>query len=241
MPQSLLISAEPPQRGTPARSSMPSGIVLYDADCGFCRWSLGKLLAWDRRRLLRPVALQDPEAEAPAGGHERGGEVGLLAPGHAGRRGPVRRSGAGPAPPHAARRPPARGHRGADTAADRPRLPVCRRAPDGVRPSRVLGRQAAGGPADRGTQPPRVPWSRSRSRPAADGRRSSSRRLGAAQARASRTPRAGPPARRAIASAPRKSAGWPAISSRPASMMWVAGSIGGDRVAPSRPSSSRGT
>jgi len=41
-------------RGTP---------VLYDADCGFCRWSLGKLLAWDRRRLLRPVALQDPEAE----------------------------------------------------------------------------------------------------------------------------------------------------------------------------------
>jgi predicted DCC family thiol-disulfide oxidoreductase YuxK len=38
-------------------------IVLYDRDCGFCRWSLQKLLAWDRRDRLRPVALQDPEAE----------------------------------------------------------------------------------------------------------------------------------------------------------------------------------
>jgi len=38
-------------------------IVLYDRDCGFCRWSLGKLLAWDRRGALRPLALQDAEAE----------------------------------------------------------------------------------------------------------------------------------------------------------------------------------
>jgi predicted DCC family thiol-disulfide oxidoreductase YuxK len=36
--------------------------VLYDADCGFCRWSLAKLLAWDRRRRLRPVPLQASEA-----------------------------------------------------------------------------------------------------------------------------------------------------------------------------------
>jgi predicted DCC family thiol-disulfide oxidoreductase YuxK len=36
--------------------------ILYDRDCGFCRWSLAKLLAWDRRARLRPVALQDPEA-----------------------------------------------------------------------------------------------------------------------------------------------------------------------------------
>ena len=35
---------------------------MYDADCGVCRWSLAKVLAWDRRRALRPVALQDPEA-----------------------------------------------------------------------------------------------------------------------------------------------------------------------------------
>ena len=36
-------------------------IVLYDEDCGFCRWSLAKLLAWDRRRRLRPVAIQSAE------------------------------------------------------------------------------------------------------------------------------------------------------------------------------------
>jgi predicted DCC family thiol-disulfide oxidoreductase YuxK len=37
--------------------------LLYDVDCGFCRWSLGKVLAWDRRRTLRTVALQAPEAD----------------------------------------------------------------------------------------------------------------------------------------------------------------------------------
>jgi predicted DCC family thiol-disulfide oxidoreductase YuxK len=37
--------------------------ILYDADCGFCRASLGLVLAWDRRRRLRPVALQSAEAE----------------------------------------------------------------------------------------------------------------------------------------------------------------------------------
>lgn len=42
---------------------MATATILYDADCGFCRWSLAKVLAWDRRRALRPVALQDPEAE----------------------------------------------------------------------------------------------------------------------------------------------------------------------------------
>jgi predicted DCC family thiol-disulfide oxidoreductase YuxK len=36
--------------------------VLYDTDCGFCRWSLAKLLLWDWRGVLRPVALQDQEA-----------------------------------------------------------------------------------------------------------------------------------------------------------------------------------
>jgi predicted DCC family thiol-disulfide oxidoreductase YuxK len=52
---------------------MADATVLYDADCGFCRWSLGKLLALDRRRALRPVALQDPEADLLLGdmGEER--------------------------------------------------------------------------------------------------------------------------------------------------------------------------
>jgi predicted DCC family thiol-disulfide oxidoreductase YuxK len=38
-------------------------VVLYDRDCGFCRWALAKILRWDRWRALRPVALQDPEAD----------------------------------------------------------------------------------------------------------------------------------------------------------------------------------
>jgi predicted DCC family thiol-disulfide oxidoreductase YuxK len=38
--------------------------VLYDPDCGFCRWSLAQLLALDRRAKLRPVALGTPEADA---------------------------------------------------------------------------------------------------------------------------------------------------------------------------------
>jgi predicted DCC family thiol-disulfide oxidoreductase YuxK len=37
--------------------------ILYDADCGFCRWSLAKLLAWDRRRRVRPVAIQSAEGQ----------------------------------------------------------------------------------------------------------------------------------------------------------------------------------
>ena len=39
-------------------------IVLYDEDCGFCRWSLDKLLAWDRRHALRSVSIQSAQ------GHE---------------------------------------------------------------------------------------------------------------------------------------------------------------------------
>jgi predicted DCC family thiol-disulfide oxidoreductase YuxK len=37
--------------------------VLYDRDCGLCRWSVAKLLAWDRRRRLRAVAIQSPEGQ----------------------------------------------------------------------------------------------------------------------------------------------------------------------------------
>jgi predicted DCC family thiol-disulfide oxidoreductase YuxK len=40
-----------------------SRAVLYDRDCGFCRWSLDKILAWDRRRRLRPVAIQSEEGQ----------------------------------------------------------------------------------------------------------------------------------------------------------------------------------
>jgi predicted DCC family thiol-disulfide oxidoreductase YuxK len=38
-------------------------ILLYDPDCGFCRWSLGWVLAADRTRRVRPVPLGSPEAD----------------------------------------------------------------------------------------------------------------------------------------------------------------------------------
>jgi predicted DCC family thiol-disulfide oxidoreductase YuxK len=40
-----------------------SWVVIYDRDCGFCRWSLAQVLVRDRDRRLRPVALGTPEAE----------------------------------------------------------------------------------------------------------------------------------------------------------------------------------
>ncbi len=42
---------------------MGGATLLYDRDCGFCRACTGVVLAWDRREALRPVALQDPEAD----------------------------------------------------------------------------------------------------------------------------------------------------------------------------------
>jgi hypothetical protein len=38
-------------------------VVLYDADCGFCRWSLDKILRWGRGRELRAVAIQSEEGD----------------------------------------------------------------------------------------------------------------------------------------------------------------------------------
>jgi predicted DCC family thiol-disulfide oxidoreductase YuxK len=45
--------------------------ILYDADCGFCRWSLAQLLRLDRRSRLRPVSLQQPEADILLSGMAR--------------------------------------------------------------------------------------------------------------------------------------------------------------------------
>jgi predicted DCC family thiol-disulfide oxidoreductase YuxK len=45
------------------RAALSRHAVVYDRDCGFCRWALGWILRWDRRRSLRPVALQEPEAD----------------------------------------------------------------------------------------------------------------------------------------------------------------------------------
>jgi len=46
----------------PNRSDAP-WTLLYDADCGFCRWALASLLALDRDTLVRPLALQAPAAK----------------------------------------------------------------------------------------------------------------------------------------------------------------------------------
>jgi predicted DCC family thiol-disulfide oxidoreductase YuxK len=53
-------------------------VVLYDAECGFCRWALGVLLRWDRRGRLRPVALQDPEASTLLPGMDERERMGSL-------------------------------------------------------------------------------------------------------------------------------------------------------------------
>jgi predicted DCC family thiol-disulfide oxidoreductase YuxK len=37
--------------------------VLYDADCGFCKWLLSAVLLWDRAARLHPIALQRSEAD----------------------------------------------------------------------------------------------------------------------------------------------------------------------------------
>jgi len=44
---------------------MDRAVLLYDRDCGFCRWSADRLLAWDRGRRLLAVAIQDPQADRP--------------------------------------------------------------------------------------------------------------------------------------------------------------------------------
>lgn len=43
--------------------SGPDHALLYDADCGFCKWALGRVLAWDRRGRLRAVAIQSSEGQ----------------------------------------------------------------------------------------------------------------------------------------------------------------------------------
>jgi predicted DCC family thiol-disulfide oxidoreductase YuxK len=43
---------------------MERAVLLFDSDCGFCRWSVDKVMRWDRGHRIRLVALQDPEADA---------------------------------------------------------------------------------------------------------------------------------------------------------------------------------
>jgi len=48
--------------------------VFYDGQCGFCKLCIALLLLWDRSRCLRPLSIQDPEAQrllAPVPEEER--------------------------------------------------------------------------------------------------------------------------------------------------------------------------
>jgi predicted DCC family thiol-disulfide oxidoreductase YuxK len=38
-------------------------VVLYDRDCTFCKWSLERILAWDRSKRLRSVPIQSEEGQ----------------------------------------------------------------------------------------------------------------------------------------------------------------------------------
>jgi predicted DCC family thiol-disulfide oxidoreductase YuxK len=40
---------------------MPRAVLLYDHDCGLCRWALAKVLAWDRHTRIRPVPIASAE------------------------------------------------------------------------------------------------------------------------------------------------------------------------------------
>jgi predicted DCC family thiol-disulfide oxidoreductase YuxK len=42
---------------------MADATVLYDRDCRFCRWSVARLRAWDRRNRIRLVEIQSPEGQ----------------------------------------------------------------------------------------------------------------------------------------------------------------------------------
>ncbi len=37
--------------------------VFYDGECGFCKFCIALLLLWDRSHRLRPLPIQDPEAQ----------------------------------------------------------------------------------------------------------------------------------------------------------------------------------
>jgi predicted DCC family thiol-disulfide oxidoreductase YuxK len=47
-------------------------VVLYDGECGLCKWMLAGILRWDRGSRLRPLALQSSNADAMLCDLERG-------------------------------------------------------------------------------------------------------------------------------------------------------------------------
>src|SRR5205823_12940943 len=69
-----LRSDRPGARGRAQVTADRQSVVLYDQDCGFCKWSLDKILAWDRAQRVRPVPIQSEEGSrllAPIPPHAR--------------------------------------------------------------------------------------------------------------------------------------------------------------------------
>jgi predicted DCC family thiol-disulfide oxidoreductase YuxK len=44
-------------------SAHEQSVLLYDEDCGFCKWSLEKVLAWDRAGRIRAVPIQSDDGQ----------------------------------------------------------------------------------------------------------------------------------------------------------------------------------
>ncbi len=42
---------------------MQRAVLLYDGDCGFCRWATDRVLGWDRRGALRALPIQSEEGD----------------------------------------------------------------------------------------------------------------------------------------------------------------------------------
>ena len=40
---------------------MQRAVLLFDEDCGFCRWAADRVLRWDRRGALRALPIQSEE------------------------------------------------------------------------------------------------------------------------------------------------------------------------------------
>jgi predicted DCC family thiol-disulfide oxidoreductase YuxK len=60
----VICNTDPYVTTSPSQSTHPQRwLVLYDGDCGLCKWLLAGLLRFDRAGHLRPIALQRPEAE----------------------------------------------------------------------------------------------------------------------------------------------------------------------------------
>jgi predicted DCC family thiol-disulfide oxidoreductase YuxK len=43
-------------------ATMERAVLLYDEDCGFCRWAAERILAFDRRGAVRAAAIQSDAA-----------------------------------------------------------------------------------------------------------------------------------------------------------------------------------